>query len=314
MKNLPPVCVPPPDISRHQAGNRGIPYVWQFDSGHPGPHVALVALMHGNEYAGAIVLDQLLQCNIRPCRGRLSLIFANVAAFQQFDPRYPAQSRYVEEDMNRVWAPERLAGPARTAEQARAQTLWPILATADRVLDLHSMLHDPIPLMLAGRSAAAAALARELGLPGWIVADQGHADGTRLIDHPHFQAGSALALLAECGQHWASDTVATACNITARLLDMCGVVAKPALAPWLPSGPLPPPNLVRVTETITVGSEQFRFVREMNGMEIIPAAGTLIAQDGDRAITTPHDDCVLIMPSRLPAFGHTAVRLGRIEK
>lgn len=313
MKNLPPVIVPPPDITAHESGNTGVPYAWRFNSRHPGPHVALVALMHGNEYAGAIVLDRLLRNGIRPHRGSLSLIFANVSAFQDFNPAYPAQSRYLEEDMNRVWSQARLDGRAHSQEQARAQAIWPLLATADRVLDLHSMLHDRVALMLTGSSPHAAALARDLGIPGWVVADQGHANGARLIDHPHFLAGPAIALLSECGQHWAADTVQMAFATTARFLKFCGVVDKAALSPWLPSAPAIPPRLVRVTETITVTGDQFRFVREMNGMDIIPAAGTLIAREGNRNICTPHDDCVLIMPARLPAIGHTAVRLGRIE-
>jgi hypothetical protein len=46
-------------------------------------------------------------------------------------------------------------------------------------------------------------------------------------------------------------------------------------------------------------------------MEVIPKAGTLIANDGKDEIRTPYDDCVLIMPSRRTAVGQTAVRLGR---
>ena len=41
-------------------------------------------------------------------------------------------------------------------------------------------------------------------------------------------------------------------------------------------------------------------------------AGTLIGRDGDRPITTPYDNCMLIMPSRRLTRGQTAVRLGRI--
>jgi hypothetical protein len=33
--------------------------------------------------------------------------------------------------------------------------------------------------------------------------------------------------------------------------------------------------------------------------------------DGGAEIRTPHDDCVLIMPTRKPKRGETAVRLGR---
>lgn len=38
----------------------------------------------------------------------------------------------------------------------------------------------------------------------------------------------------------------------------------------------------------------------------------MIAHDGDEPVTTPYDDCILIMPSRRLAVGQTAVRLGRV--
>jgi hypothetical protein len=46
-------------------------------------------------------------------------------------------------------------------------------------------------------------------------------------------------------------------------------------------------------------------------MMSIARRGTLIARDGEREIRTPHDGCVLIMPTRRPRKGETAVRLGR---
>ncbi|KXV61944.1 peptidase M14, partial [Acetobacter senegalensis] len=61
--------MPPPDLSRWTAGNCGIAGVHHFEATLPGPHVALTALMHGNEYSGAHVLADLLTRNIRPHRG-----------------------------------------------------------------------------------------------------------------------------------------------------------------------------------------------------------------------------------------------------
>ena len=49
------------------------------------------------------------------------------------------------------------------------------------------------------------------------------------------------------------------------------------------------------------------------GLEKIPRKGTLIAEDGDRPILTPYDDCILVMPSRRLTPGQTAVRLGRLD-
>ena len=44
---------------------------------------------------------------------------------------------------------------------------------------------------------------------------------------------------------------------------------------------------------------------------MIPRRNTLIALDGPTEVRTPHDDCLLVMPSLRPSRGHTAVRLGR---
>ena len=47
------------------------------------------------------------------------------------------------------------------------------------------------------------------------------------------------------------------------------------------------------------------------GLTVVPARGTLLARDGSHDVVTPYDDCVLIMPTRRPKRGETAVRLGR---
>jgi hypothetical protein len=62
-----------PNITPYARGNGGIPYLWTFDSGVPGPHVMVNALTHGNEVCGAIVVKELLDLRIRPRRGRLTL-------------------------------------------------------------------------------------------------------------------------------------------------------------------------------------------------------------------------------------------------
>ena len=83
----------PPDIAPYRAGNVGIDYITCFDSGQPGPHAMITAVVHGNELCGAIALDFLFRSGLRPQRGRLSLGFMNVAAFQAFDPAHPTDSR-----------------------------------------------------------------------------------------------------------------------------------------------------------------------------------------------------------------------------
>src|SRR5207249_2485692 len=105
-----------PDIGRWLAGNTGIVGFTTRTSVVAGPHVALLGITHGNEIAGAIVLDRLLRARLEPTRGRLTFGFVNLAAYERFDPRQPTASRFVDEDINRVWDAAVLDSTRRSIE------------------------------------------------------------------------------------------------------------------------------------------------------------------------------------------------------
>ncbi len=304
--------IPPPDLSPYREGNTGIPYTNRFDSFKPGPHVVVNALIHGNELCGAAALDHLFRSGPRPSRGALTLVFADIEAYAGFDPADPLASRYLDEDMNRVWDKETLDGGRSSSELKRARALRPVFESADFLLDLHSMQNSSTPLLLAGLTEKSLALARRVGSPALIVRDQGHASGPRLRDYSAFADESApqVALLVECGQHFEKAAADTAIAVTLRFLAAAGILEESEAARLL-AAPAKHQRVIAVTEAVTVASPDFRFLRDFRGLEIIPKAGTVIAQDGGRDITTPYDDCVLIMPSRYLAPSQTAVRLGR---
>ena len=116
--------------------------------------------MHGNEFAGAIVLDRLLRAGLAPRLGRLSFAFLNLAAFERFDPQRPTASRFLDEDMNRVWDDSLLKGSRRSIELDRAREILPFAESVDVMLDLHSMLWPSDPLILCGAAPQGRALAR----------------------------------------------------------------------------------------------------------------------------------------------------------
>lgn len=309
-----PVELDPPDLAPYRAGNTGVDYVISFPAAAPGPHVVLTALIHGNEICGAVALDRLLRSGLRPARGVLTVAFANIDAYRSFDRLDPAAARYLDEDMNRVWDEAVLDGARGSRELQRARALRPIIDSADFLLDIHSTTNVNPPMMLTGLGAKHLALAKRLGFPAVLVRDSGHQGGRRLRDYGRFAdpASPAAALLIECGQHWARQTAEVAVETIARFLAALGVLdGEPSAAQ---SGlPAEPQRTILVTERITIESDDFRFVETFEGLEVIPRAGTVIARDGQRAIRTPYDECVLIMPSRRFARGQTAVRLGRFE-
>jgi predicted deacylase len=276
--------------------------------------VLLTAILHGNEVCGAIALDRLLQSGLRPCRGRLTFAFANVDAYRRRDTGAPAPSRFLDEDMNRIWSPVCLDGKGRSSELRRARALRAVVDNADFLLDIHSMQQGDEPILLSGPLEKGRRLALELGFPSVVVSDTGHACGTRLRDYGAFAdpVRSETSVLIECGPHDSPTSTEVAVETTLRFLALLGTITSPS-----PSKPRmlqrrSPQRLVMVTDAITAFTSRFRFTAQYSGLERIAKAGTVIAHDGDRAIATPYDDCVLVMPADRCQPGQTAVRFGRV--
>ena len=264
---------------------------------------------HGNEIAGAIVLDRLL-APAGADAGKLTFGFVNLAAFDRFDPRQPTASRFVDEDMNRLWDAAMLDGPRRSTELDRAREIRPLIDTVDVLFDLHSMLWPSEPLILCGTSPKGKGLALGAGMPALVVADHGHASGRRMIDYARFAeaATPCAASLVEAGQHWEQATVDTMVASVAGLLRHLDVVAADAA---LPAPEAQMQRFAEVTMAVTAATSSFAFVQPYRGGDVIARRNTLIALDGETEIRTPYDDCLLVMPSLRPSRGHTAVRLAR---
>ena len=64
-----------------------------------------------------------------------------------------------------------------------------------------------------------------------------------------------------------------------------------------------------MTHGITASTDNFQFCEPFVGMEIIEKKGTKIAQDGDKDIMTPYDNCLLMMPNHSPGAGVRKLRL-----
>jgi predicted deacylase len=308
--------IQPPDISAYRKGNSGVEYVHTLDSGKPGPNVMVQALTHGNEFSGAIALDFLFRERVQPQKGKLTLAFANVAAFERFDFADPDRSRYIDEDYNRVWDDAVLGGARDSAELRRARELRPFVDAADYLLDLHTMTEPCRPIMVCGMLDKGAEFARRVGVPADLLIDTGHPAGLRMRDRGGFgdPASPKNALLIEAGQHWEKSAVDVAIDTTLRFLKATGAVDPAWVDARLRLAPPKTQRVVRVTEPITAQSKDFRFARAWKGLEVIEKAGTAIATDGDKVWRTPYDDCVLVMPSTAHVKpGNTMVRLGRYD-
>jgi predicted deacylase len=306
MSTQPPLEVLPRDLSAYRAGNTGIPYVHRFDSGRPGPHVLVNALTHGNEFCGMVAATHLLDNGVRPRIGTLTVSFANVAAYESFDPQQPFDSRQLVHNLNRIWSPEWLEGEEDSPELRRARELRPVVAAADHILDLHSTSNEVEPFWVYPAFERNAEAALAIGRPAvHLVMPDGLGSGTPVIQHGrHGEADSdaGVALVAECGQHFRQATSDLAVEVALDFLAHFGLIeARPRNDA--------PQRRYLLLQTYVIRTPEFRFTRPVVGFETF-AKGELIATDGATEIRAP-EDCAILMPARKAIPGREGVYIAR---
>jgi predicted deacylase len=308
MPTAPALEVLPRDLSAYRRGNVGIDYVHRFDSGHPGPHLLVNALTHGNELCGMVAATHLLDRGVRPDIGTLTVSFANVAAYESFDIARPFDSRQLVHNMNRIWSGDWLDGPEQSPELVRARALRGVVEAADHILDLHSTSQPVPPFWVYPDYARNRAVAQAIARPALhLLMPRGLGSGTPLIQYGHHGQdgpGPGVALVAECGQHFLQASADLATAVTLDFLAHFGLIDA------LPRAPAEPPRRFALLETHLVQSTEFRFTRPLIGLETF-AQGEVIAVDGQRQIVAPCDDCTVFMPTREPIVGREAVYLTR---
>jgi predicted deacylase len=304
---LPALEVTPRDLSRYRVGNTGIDYVHRFESGRPGPHVMVNGLTHGNEFCGMVAVCHLLDSGVRPKIGTLTLSFANVAAYETFDPDKPFESRLITHNLNRIWSAAQLDGSEDSIELRRAREMRPAVDAADHILDIHSTSQDVVPFWVYPSFERNGAVASALARPEvHLVMPAGLGSGTPLIQHgAHGRAdGTGSALVVECGQHFRQATADLATEVALDFLGHFGLVDPPARPPAAPA------RRFELLRTHVIQNESFAFTRPVIGFETF-AEGELIATDGALEIRAPCDDCTIFMPARVSIVGREGVYLTR---
>ncbi len=304
-----PFEVLPRDLSPYRKGNTGIDYVHRFASGRPGPHVLINALTHGNEFCGMVAATHLLDNQVRPKVGTLTVSFANVGAYETFDPAEPFKSRQLVQNLNRIWSAAELDGVADNPELRRARELRPAVAAADHILDIHSTSQDVVPFWVYPAFERNARVALAIGRPPvHLVMPSGLGSGTPLIQHGHHGeplSDGKTSMVVECGQHFLRSASDLATQVALDFLAHFGL---------LEADPLRPASLPQrrfeLLQTHVIKTPEFRFSRPVIGFEVFDK-GELIYTDGAEEVRSPVDGCTIFMPSREAAVGKEAVYLTR---
>jgi predicted deacylase len=311
----------PRNLSAYREGNTGIPYSFFFDSGVPGPRVAINCLTHGNEFCGMVAVCALLEAGVRPERGSLSLSFANVAAYESFDIAAPFDSRQLVHNLNRIWSDAELAGGEKSPELDRAREMQPLFDKAHALLDIHSTTQPVPPFFVysAGASSRTSrALADGIGFPAvQLVMPGGMQTGTPLIEygpfsparaaHAHsveaFAPGAGGSVVVECGQHFSKRAGIVATLVSLSFLRHTGVLSAECAAELsvrLTGEDLPPttmekPQRYELVSTHVIRTPNLRWTRPLQGMEVF-AKDEIIGYDGEFEVRSPCDGCTIFMP------------------
>jgi predicted deacylase len=301
-----PLEVLPRDILAYRQGNTGIDYVHRFASGHPGPHVLVNALTHGNEICGMVAATHLLDAGVRPKIGTLTVSFANVEAYEAFDIDRPYENRQLVHNLNRIWSKAMLDSAEQSPELRRARELRPVLDAADYVLDIHSTRAPVQPFWVYPEFERNAGLALAVGSPlVHLVMPVGAAPGTGVTGHGrHGEAGvDGGAVVVECGQHFSQSAADLATDVTLRFLSHLGLTDPMPTTPDRAAA-----RRFRLLEVHMVKTDGFAFVRPVLGFETFQK-GELIAVDAGNEIHSPCDGCTIFMPTRAPVVGREGVYL-----
>ncbi|WP_419163711.1 succinylglutamate desuccinylase/aspartoacylase family protein [Candidatus Palauibacter sp.] len=209
--------------------------------GEPGPLILCIASLHGNEPAGTValkrVLDELSGSGL-PMRGDLVGLRGNLPALE-------AGTRFIDEDLNRIWQRERVAtvleslrpgGAARegaglpmvgSAELAEQRDLLAAIQEESRrargpiyVLDLHTTSSDSAPFTTLGDTLQNRELALLLPVP-MVLGLEEQIDGAM---HQYFDRLGWRSIGIEGGQHTAASSIEAHEDAVWILLEAIGLI------------------------------------------------------------------------------------------
>lgn len=204
------------------------PAIHVYHGALPGPHLLVMAGVHGNETCGIVALERL---KTLLDTGAITLGAGTLTLVPCANPVAAALGqRQVDENLNRVM---RHHAAPDTYEQKLANILCPLLDAADWALDIHSTNAPSTPYAFWDYDApGSAAWLRNLGVPhvvtGWPELYPPEAGESSTGDYAASIGKTCLTL--ECGQHLDPTAINMAFNGVLRTLAHFGLLDAPVVA------------------------------------------------------------------------------------
>jgi len=256
--------------------------------------------MHGDEPCGANAIGRMARAfengELQAPKGTVFLIHANLEATSK-GRRCTADG----DDLNRLWNfafLETLRPEAWGYEHHRALALRPILGELDVFLDIHSAGTATPAFGVSNGENPIDEIAMRLGISFLVQSWYGLADKVII---GFLKLAGVPALSVECGSHDDPEVDEKAYRIAMRFLRATGAIdASDEIA-------TNPVRTLRIVETITKPSDEFRFGAAWTGFQRLEP-GTVVGRDRLTEIRVSRP-CFAVLPNEKVEVGDDVIYL-----
>lgn len=255
----------------------------------PGPTVAIMAGVHGNELAGVYALQQLLP-TLSVAKGTLYVAFANPPAIE-------ANVRMVDKNLNRCFYQNNTGS---NPEDIRARELMQMLNSCDALLDLHMFYDDEgLPFAICEDNAVELASKFDVDIisTNWAHAEPGASDG-------YMYANGKVGICVECGPiSKAAEYTDFAKKTIHQFLKYFGMTDEPVKYSTKPK------RIVEAQHAVHKSSPAFQLAKGFHNFDKLQA-GQVIATEPGKEYTAGPNECI-IFPHYTARVGEEAYIIGK---
>lgn len=278
----------------HYSGTEFGHMIRVIDSGKAGPNLLVTGAVHGDEVCGPKAIFPMLE----EFKSGLLKIDSGTVTFVPVCnlEAYAANTRYIKENMNRVWYP--FADP-QSIDHEQVQALLPIFENKTHYLDLHSV-HTPSPAFVFNdqETPESRAMAMILGadyiVEGWAKLYPPTNPNETIPEEPdtlwYAKSKGVTGCLIECGDHTQPEAVAVARRAILNTFNHLGMMDTGLIIPQKP-------ELLRMTDMVRRPiSESFEFAEGVTNFARMEK-GQLIARFSgvnNNELRAPHDGYMLV--------------------
>ncbi len=281
--------------------------IHEFVGEESGTHLLILGGIHGNEVCGPRALSKLVD-ELRG--GKRTLAKGRLTIVPVCNPRaHAANVRFIEENLNRVFEP---SDAPKSYERRLAQSLAPLVARCDALLDLHSMQSKGEAFSVLNQDRpGSASLCRALGtrwmLSGWPEVYRDHADKDSCCTQSLADRHDKASALIECGQHGSVEADRVAEIAIERALAHFGLGG-------LAAGHVAnlEPRRVHLRSVHFRESDGDRLLKDFENFESLRQGDPIVKRADGRVEHAPEDG-VIVFPSPHSAIGTELYYLGKLQ-